>query len=121
MLNPPMNDLPASSGDGFQYLTVPKSMNTIIQQACSRLTPSFRGGEEDEGGSSAHKSLEVCIAVEKSSYICGSLGRLAREKTAKDALENLGKPRWNQSYAARKLGARSSKVVQPADERPLFT
>jgi len=41
-------------------------------------------------------------------------------KTTKEALEVSWEARWKRNYAARKQGARSSRVVQPADERPIF-
>jgi len=41
-------------------------------------------------------------------------------RTTKEALEISWEARWKLNFAARRPGTRSSRVVQPADERPLF-
>src|SRR6202165_2241995 len=94
----------------------PKSGNSIIQQACSRLARRFRGRRRRRG---RVQRPQEPIAVENSAIIVGAWA--SQGKTTKEALEISWEARWKRNYAARKQGARSSRVVQPADERPAFT
>jgi len=103
---------PSTSGSST---SIPKSGNTIIQQACSRLARRFQGRRRTRRRVQRPKEP---IAVEKAAMIVEAWASQGR--TTKEALEISWEARWKQNFAARRPGTRSSRVVQPADERPLF-
>src|SRR6202165_1837419 len=96
--------------------SIPKTGNTIVQQACSRLARRFQRRRRGRG---RLQRPQEPTAVEKAAVSVEAWA--SQGKTTKEALEITWEARWKSNYAARKQGARSSRMVQPADELPVFT
>src|ERR1700694_1346761 len=95
--------------------SIPKTGNTIVQQACSRLARRFQRRRRGRGRA---QRPQKPTAVEKAAVSVEAWA--SQGKTTKEALDISWEARWKRNYAARKQGARSSRVVQRADERPIF-